>query len=65
MAEYFTVLGAVVSEHDGVVEKHIGDCVMALFGAPRALEKGPQKAIAASLRMLSEIETFNKRHTSI
>jgi class 3 adenylate cyclase/tetratricopeptide (TPR) repeat protein len=65
MAECFTELGAIVSDHGGVVDKYIGDCVMALFGAPRALENGPQKAIAASLKMLSEIGTFNKRHNSV
>jgi class 3 adenylate cyclase/tetratricopeptide (TPR) repeat protein len=62
MGDCFAVLGAVVSDHGGTVDKYIGDCVMALFGAPRALENGPEKAIAAALRMLGEIETFNCRH---
>ena len=58
----FELLGAVVADHGGVVDKYIGDCVMALFGAPRAVENAPQRAIAAALRMLAEIETFNQRH---
>ena len=62
MGDCYAVLGAVVSDYGGIVDKYIGDCVMALFGAPRALENGPQKAIAAGLKMLTEIETFNRRH---
>jgi len=62
MGDCYAVLGAVVSDYGGIVDKYIGDCVMALFGAPRALENGPQKAIAAGLKMLAEIETFNQRH---
>ena len=62
MGDCYALLGAVVAEHGGVVDKFIGDCVMALFGAPRALENAPQKAIAAGLEMLAEIETLNQRH---
>ncbi|MGA2545829.1 MAG: adenylate/guanylate cyclase domain-containing protein [Rectinemataceae bacterium] len=62
MGDCFAVLGAVVSDYGGIVDKYIGDCVMALFGAPRALENAPQKAIAAGLKMLAEIKILNLRH---
>jgi class 3 adenylate cyclase/tetratricopeptide (TPR) repeat protein len=62
MGDCFAVLGAVVSDFGGTVDKYIGDCVMALFGAPRALENAPRRAIEAALRMLAEIETLNQRH---
>jgi class 3 adenylate cyclase len=57
----FALLGAIVAEHGGVIDKFIGDCVMALFGAPKALEGAPRKAIGAALKMRSELEAFNER----
>src|SRR5262245_58338116 len=30
----FDVLDGIVKSHGGFVDKHIGDCVMAIFGAP-------------------------------
>ena len=38
-------LDAVVLHHGGRIDKHIGDAVMALFGAPMAREDDPERAI--------------------
>ena len=62
VSDCYAELGAVVADHGGVVDKYIGDCVMALFGAPRALENAPQAAISAALRMLQKIDALNRRH---
>jgi class 3 adenylate cyclase len=35
LADFFTRARAIVERHGGVVEKFIGDAVMAVFGAPR------------------------------
>ncbi len=61
MSDCFTLLGSIVTEHGGVIDKFIGDCVMALFGAPKALEGAPRKAIAAALKMIKEIAIFNSK----
>ena len=51
----------VIIDHGGRVDKHIGDAVMALFGAPVAREDDPERAVAAGLEMQEairdEIET--------
>ncbi|HWA48344.1 MAG TPA: adenylate/guanylate cyclase domain-containing protein [Dongiaceae bacterium] len=36
LAQYFEAVDGVVLDHGGTVDKHIGDAVMALFGAPVA-----------------------------
>jgi class 3 adenylate cyclase len=46
-----SMLAAVVDAHGGHVDKYIGDCIMALFGVPRALEHAPQQAINAAIEM--------------
>ena len=45
-----------VSRWGGYVDKFIGDCVMALFGAPVAYENEPERAVRAALDMQSAIE---------
>src|SRR6266404_4422396 len=46
---------------DGMVDKFIGDCVMAVFGAPIALEDDAERALRASLAMRERLEAFNQR----
>ena len=49
MAAVWERLDAVLTAHGGVVEKHRGDDVMAMFGARRAREDDPAQAVNAAL----------------
>jgi class 3 adenylate cyclase/tetratricopeptide (TPR) repeat protein len=60
MNECFHFMGECVAQHGGTVDKYIGDCVMALFGAPRALEDAPHRAIEAALEMRNRLLGFNE-----
>ncbi|MBF0188296.1 MAG: tetratricopeptide repeat protein [Magnetococcales bacterium] len=53
-------LADVVVRYEGYVDKFIGDCVMAIFGAPVTHENDPELAIRAALDMHREIEEYNK-----
>lgn len=44
-----------VERHGGVVDKFIGDCVMAMWGAVDQREDGARKAIAAALEMVQRV----------
>ena len=44
-------LGDIVDRYGGTVDKIIGDCVMAVFGAPVAHEDDPERAVRAALDM--------------
>ncbi len=50
-----------VYQYEGMVDKFIGDCVMAVFGAPIALEDDAERALHAALSMRERMELFNKR----
>ncbi len=58
----FDHLVPVIEKYEGVVDKFIGDEIMALFGAPFAHEDDPARALRAALEILEEIETFNSEH---
>ena len=46
---FFDVVDAVVEGYGGTVRKHIGDCIMAVFGAPVAHSNDPERAARAAL----------------
>lgn len=56
----FDRLGKVVFEFEGYIDKFMGDCIMALFGAPVAHENDPELAVRCAIRLLTELEAFNR-----
>lgn len=57
--EHFTPLTQVVYEHHGVVDKFVGDLIMAVFGAPTSHGNDPLLATQCALRMIDEREKLN------
>lgn len=52
-------LADVVVKYEGYVDKFVGDCIMALFGAPIAHENDPELAVRAALEMRTVTEEYN------
>jgi len=48
MDRYFTSMRSVLEDHGGIVEKFIGDAVMAIFGLPHSHEDDPLRAARAA-----------------
>ncbi len=57
--DYLQRMVDIVFEEGGIVDKFIGDAVMAVFGAPVAKEDDAARAVRAGLRMLDELQRFN------
>jgi class 3 adenylate cyclase len=49
LGRYTALVDGIVVGYGGAVDKHIGDAVMALFGAPRAHDDDPMRAARAAL----------------
>ena len=50
-----------VYQHEGMVDKFVGDCIMAVFGAPVALEDDAERALRAALSMRENLQAINRR----
>jgi class 3 adenylate cyclase/tetratricopeptide (TPR) repeat protein len=59
MDRYFTTMRSVLESHGGIVEKFIGDAVMAVFGLPRSHEDDPIRAARAAAEMGDELVVLN------
>ena len=57
--EFFTAMTAVILEAGGTLDKYIGDCVMALFGAPTPAEDDAERALSAAIGMQLAAERVN------
>lgn len=61
---YFTALGKCITAHHGIINKYIGDAIMAIFGAPVVLQNSAQDAFEASLDMRKALIEINKEFSS-
>jgi adenylate cyclase len=57
---YFTRMGAIVEKHGGVVDKYIGDALMALFGAPLGNPDDADRALKTALEMTEALDDLNR-----
>lgn len=58
--ELFGVLSEVVFRHGGTVDKFIGDCIMAVWGAPLPAPDHAARAVAAAEDMMRFLEASNE-----
>jgi len=59
MDQVYEILIHQVHDYEGTVNEMTGDGIMALFGAPIALEDAPQRALRSALSIHREISKFN------
>jgi class 3 adenylate cyclase len=61
MDEIYEILIHKVHDNEGTVNELTGDGIMALFGAPIALEDAPQRAIRSALAIHQEMNRYSDR----
>ena len=56
--EYMTAMTEIVFQHDGVLDKYIGDAIMAFWNAPMEQEDHARRACDTALDMLARLQTL-------
>ncbi len=59
MSRVFGEIARIVARYEGFIDKFIGDAVMALFGAPKAREDDPVRAIRAAREIHAAVEAMS------
>lgn len=59
--EYFTEMAAIIFEHQGSLDKYIGDAIVAVFGSLIPLENPSVNAVKASVAMMKKLPELNRK----
>jgi adenylate cyclase len=59
--DYMSRMCKIIEETHGVVDKFVGDEIMALYGAPNPLDAHPVYAIEAAKMMMMHLEEWNEK----
>lgn len=60
--EVFSKLTHIIRSHRGTIDKYMGDCVMAFWGAPVATPDHARLAVSAAMGMAAAIDEINHGH---
>ena len=59
--EYFTLMVQCITDEGGMLDKFIGDAIMAEFGIPVGHGDDPDRAMRAAIKMITELRALNQR----
>ncbi|HEX6490363.1 MAG TPA: adenylate/guanylate cyclase domain-containing protein [Gaiellaceae bacterium] len=65
LSPYYETVRSELESFGGVVEKFIGDAVMAVFGAPTAHGDDPERAVRAALAVRDAVAQLNTIHPEL
>ena len=57
--EYFTIMVECIQNEEGMLDKFIGDAIMAAFGMPIPHEDDPDRGVRAAISMISDLRNWN------
>src|SRR5690348_14763517 len=61
LSKYFELARTVIARYGGVVEKFIGDAVMAIWGTPVAVEGDAERAVRAALDVVAAVAQLGEQ----
>lgn len=62
--DYFTEMADIVFRHYGILDKYIGDAIMAVFGTPFVTDQDADNALAVASEMIVAVRTHNEKQSS-
>ena len=58
---FFTEMTDIIFQHNGTLDKYIGDCIMAVFGVPFEIGNHAQLSIETALNMMEKLDERNSQ----
>ncbi len=55
----FAMMERIILKYQGTVDKFMGDCVMALYGVPKAIENAARNAVLTAIEIKKKLDCFN------
>jgi len=62
--EYFTVMVEYIQKEGGMLDKFIGDAIMAAFGIPLSHEDDEDRAVRAAIGMINALHVWNRQRVA-
>ena len=62
--EYFTIMVDCIQKEGGMLDKFIGDAIMAAFGIPLPHDDDEDRAVRAAIGMINALRVWNRRRTA-
>lgn len=62
--DIFNRLSHIIQAHGGTIDKYMGDCVMAFWGAPEPQIDHAARAVRCAIELQTEIDSFNQQRTA-
>lgn len=59
--QHFEALAGVVFRHEGMIDKYLGDRILAVWGVPQTHGDDPLRAVTAAVEMLLVMEAINQK----
>jgi len=57
---YMSPMSQIIIDHEGTIDKYIGDAIMAYWNAPLEVKNHADKALSAAIKQIEALETLNK-----
>ena len=63
--EYFEIMVDCIQEEGGMLDKFIGDAIMAIFGTPIAHDDDPDRGVRAAIQMMTKLYKYNEKRVNL
>jgi adenylate cyclase len=58
---YMSPMSQIIIEHEGTIDKYIGDAIMAYWNAPILVQNHADKAVSAAIKQIQELKKLNRK----
>jgi len=59
--EYFTLISSIAEDHNGHIDKFMGDCAMAVFGVPELTSDHSYNAVSCAVSIQEKVKQLNRQ----